>query len=244
MTFRMVLGGLALAASLVLACGGSQKPPVEEPTDDGEDARVEPAEENDGLEVEGLLGTLDPADVQPVIQKHARAIEKCYTGNTGEARFVGGTVELKLRVNLDGTVKTVRAVGGDLGSWPVERCLLEVARTFQLPRPDGGEAEIGFPLEFPGRGMVTPLDGEQAEGELRPVLEALRECGAPGEAVPVRVTVYVGPAGAVKAAGFASEGAQPVPAEWAECAHARALATRLSDPRGTVWKIQGYYPES
>lgn len=242
--------GWILAMVLVAGCGGSSKKAaavpepeeeVEAPSPDDEEP-----EEDDGVEIEGLLGTLDVADIQPVIDKRARELEGCYQDGVGKLRYVGGSVELKFRVAADGVVKWVKVQQGDLGAWPIEKCLLEIARTMKFPRPRGGEAEFTFPLEFPGRGRVVPLDDARADAEIGPRLAELDECvdeaGVPAPS-QVQVTVYVAVGGRVTSAGFATVAEEPFADAWADCALERVLGWKLTDPRGKVWKAQTWYAQ-
>jgi len=193
------------------------------------------------MKVEGLLGQLQPSEIQPVIEMRWRDIEECYRDNIGKNRFVGGHVELKFRVFKDGKVKTVFIADGDLGSWPVERCVLAIANaiSFPPPTPRGHEAEFGFPIDFPGRGSVNILAESGSDGELQPKFPLLAKCEGKAPA-KVRVTSYTGPGGQVKSAGFVSpEG--PLDEAWAECAYEKALSWKLTDPRGKVVKASSWY---
>jgi TonB family protein len=172
-------------------------------------------------------------------------LEACYADNVGKLRFISGTVQLKFRVATDGTVKRVQVAEGTLGAWPMEKCLLGIARRMSFSRPKGGEAEFSFPIEFPGRGRVVAMDEALVEAELVPKLAELAAC--PEEAqVPapreVMITVYVGPGGAVKSAGFGTPSDRPYEDAWADCAYAKALAWKLPDPRGKIWKARTWIP--
>jgi TonB family protein len=232
-----ILGAVALAA-----CGGGGKqviaepepapPPTRTPVDDGEE------EEPDDVEVEGLLGRLDRADIQPVIEQSWDQVQSCYSEQSGGLRYVGGQVELKFRVARDGTVKHVHVLHGSLGAWPVEKCVLGLARAMTFPKPKGGEAEFTFPIDFPSRGRTIAMDDARVSGEVAPKLEALAKCVDASAGMPpaVAVTIYVGPGGAVTMAGFAADGNEPIPDGWADCAHAELVTWKLTDPRGKVWK--------
>ena len=241
------LSCLALLAAA--ACGGAEKKETVKPVDPPVDHKLgdgppDDGDEPDDIQVEGLRGTLDVSEIQPVVEKRWGEIEGCYAAGIGRNRFVGGKLELKFRVNRDGTVKRVQVAEGDLGAWQVEKCVLDVARAMTFARPKGGEAEFGFPIEFPGRGAVGILDDAAAETQLAPDLAELDECAeaAGGRPEQVRITVYVGAGGRVLAAGFATPAEEPFADEWADCAAEKALAWRLADPRGKVKKAQGWYP--
>ena len=229
-----------LAALVLCSCGGPHKNTSQRPVAEHTRDAAEPEDDSsDDLQVEGLLGTIDAADAQPIVQRQFPALESCYSENVGANRFVGGEVELRFHVARDGSVKWVTADKSDLGNWAIEKCVLGVARKMTFPKPKGGEAELRFPIDFPGRGSVVPLDEERAAAELQPVTGELASCAGALHG-RVTVTVYVGPGGEVKSAGFATDG-EPFEDAWAECALGKALAWKLSDPHGTIWKIQGFY---
>src|SRR5688572_13333856 len=163
----------ALWLVLLAACGGSEKKETvpSEPPPTGEHGRgpkIDEEEEPDDIEVQGLLGRLEPSQIQPVIEMRWSDIEECYRDNLGKNRFIGGHVELKFRVFKDGRVKDVYVVDGDLGAWPIEKCVLEIARQMTFPKPKGGEAEFQFPIDFPGRGSVLVLAEAGSDAELQP----------------------------------------------------------------------------
>jgi TonB family protein len=245
--------GLSMSFAMVLfaaACGGGgggkqaaaeptdERPPTRVPIDDGEDDGGE--DEPDDVQVEGLLGRLDAGQIQPVIEASWDQVQTCYSDGIGKKlRYVGGLVELKFRVNRDGTVKHVRVARGVLGHWGIEKCVLELARAMTFPKPKGGEAEFSFPIEFPPRGRAQAMDENRVSGEVAPKLAELAKCSDESEGpMPRRidVTLYVGPGGAVTSAGFSSADEAPIPDAWGDCAFAAATSWKLTDPRGSVWK--------
>jgi hypothetical protein len=235
-------GHVSILLATLVACGGGAKH-AEEPKPEPERTRVplasEDDEEPDDVQVEGLMGHIDRSDIQPVIERSWDRVQNCYTGGIGKKRYVGGLMELKFRVARDGTVKHVHVARGTLGSWPVEKCILELARAMSFPKPKGGEAEFSFPIDFPSRGRTIAMDDARATTELPPKLVNLSKCSEDAEEpIPGRidVTLYIGPGGKVTSAGFATDGADDIPDAWGDCAHAEATTWKLTDPRGTVWK--------
>jgi len=237
---------MILAVAVAACGGGGGKKQVAEPVAERPPTRVpiqqEEEEEDSGadeVQVEGLKGRIDRTDIQPVIEGSWPRVQECYTGGIGKLRYVGGQVELKFRIARDGSVKRVQIARGTLGSWTVEKCVLELARAMSFPRPKGGEAEFSFPIDFPSRGRAIAMDERRVESELPPKLAQLSKCHdasdgpMPGQ---IDVTLYVGPGGTVTSAGFAADGNQPIPEAWADCAEAMATAWKLTDPRGSVWK--------
>jgi TonB family protein len=228
----------ALAAVLLssLACGGSEKPTptAPEPSTSSDDDE----EPDDGLELTSTRGRMDPADVEAGLAPHAAALEDCYKSRVGKQRWMGGKVELKWEIAADGALRSAQIASSDLGAWPVEKCLLEVARAIQFKPPRGGDADFTVPLEFSARGQSQWWDEDRSAQVLAPRAVDLAECVATGEAPPegVVITVYVGTRGKVQSVGFASAGA-PLADGWADCAAEMIRTWQLVDPRGQVAKL-------
>jgi hypothetical protein len=239
----MQRGWFVAIGFMALACGGAPKKEGPTAPKEARPAREtqRPAEpqEDEELEVEGLLGTLEMSEVQPLLSRHESRLIACYEKQPGLPPYVGGQVELKFRVNRDGSLKHVQIGNGDLGAWPVEKCLLGVARSLTFPKPRGGEAEFRFPLEFSGRGSVAVMNEDQARRELSGKFRELAKCDVSG--VEAQVTVYIGAHGAVTSAGLTSLGQEPFSDEWADCAVDKAMSWTLSDPRGRIVKASTVY---
>ncbi len=244
---------MAVVAAMAAACGGADKPAARQ-ADDG----IEPGElpmsrraavpdmdedSDDGVEVAGLRGRISAYDIQEGVRPHARALEACYNRNVGKKRFIGGNVELKYELARDGSVRWVQLVRSDLGAWPVEKCLLETARTMRFVEPQGGEADFTLPLEFSAR-RASQWYADRGLEEVAELTGELAECAEMAESAPVEVTLYVGARGQVQSVGFASLGAEPVADAWKDCAAERIGSWTLSDPLGAVTKTSfTYNPE-
>lgn len=239
----------AFTAMSLGSCGGGGKKDVADPDDvagrtDGDAADPAEDEIEDGLELEGTKGHIDPNDAQPVIERSLQKIAACWQEKAAKQRWLGGHVEIKALVDKEGVVTSAYIVAGDLGSWPVEKCLIAQARALEFPAPRGGkQAEVVFPVDFPTQGKVMDMDEQRTDQELGPKLAELDVCAQETGAGPesVSVTLYVGPGGAVTSAGFASGDAAPFDEAWGDCALEKALAWKLSDPHGIVWKASAAY---
>ena len=236
----IIAPGLAgIVAAMAAACGGADAPARQPVARPAHHERVIPPrsaddDDDDGVEIEGLKGHLDQADIQAGVEPHHDALTSCFMSRVGKRRFLGGQIELAWRIARDGSVKEVQIAAGDLGAWPIEKCLLEVSRSMTFARPKGGLAEFSLPLDFPPRGTVLSWDEQKAQTEIEDKLPELAACdGAGGEVV---VTLYVGTRGQVQSVGFSSPGA-PYSDAWADCAAEAIGGWTLSDPRGQVAKL-------
>jgi len=234
---------LSLATAILIptgACGGSEKPAPAAPTPSRTYADTED-EPDDGLELVSARGHMDPADVTAGLAPHSAGLEDCYKSRLGKRRWLGGKVELKWEISADGVLKSAQVASSDLGAWPVEKCLLELARTMSFAKPKGGDADFTVPLEFSARGATQWWDEEQSTRAVGGHPQELAGCaGEIGDPADVVVTVYVGTRGKVQSVGFAST-AQPIPDVWAECAATKVMAWQLVDPRGAVAKATFTY---
>ncbi len=244
----------ALAAAAALAavgCGGSPGKGAAEGPEPGTQRAsrvpvVDDDEPEDGVEVITERGRMAPAAIEIGIEPHKEALGDCYTSQVGQRRWLGGRVSIHWEVRRDGTVAAVKLAESDLGAWPIERCLLEVARAATFGKPIGGDADFSIPLDFSSRGRFELWDEiESLKAVGGGQVAALDACakakgvqGPPPE--DVTITAYVGPQGKAQSVGFASARSVLEDA-WAECAEKAALAWRLPDPRGKVAKLAVRY---
>src|SRR5690606_35101554 len=196
----------------------------------------------DGFEVSGTQGHLDPHDIQRALEPYSGDMASCYESRVRKRRYLEGKVELRFNVSREGQTRWVQMLDSSLGAWPVEKCLLDIARSVEFDPPRGrGDATFSVPLEFnSGRQRALWLSEEQAEAEVAAEKERLVACAEElGEAEPadVWVTLYVGRRGKVQSVGFANRGEQPVSDTWAACAEQKVMAWQLTDPRGTIHKL-------
>lgn len=238
----LLLAAAALAAACGGKSGGAKQPEVEDDGGEvsgrrGQAPDIGDEEPDDGLQVEGLRGRIDTYDIQQGVEPHAQAIDDCFTQNRGKRRWLGGQVELAFQVGAEGQVESVHVSQSNLGAWPVERCLLEVARGMTFVKPKGGPtAEFTLPLAFASRTPPDDWDEARSGAEVAPHEDALAACSESGTPPQVAtVTLYVGTRGQVQSVGFASGG--PVDEAWAACAEQTMLGWTLTDPRGRIVRL-------
>jgi TonB family protein len=236
---HLMIAGLA-------GCGGATKPapvdpgpPVDLPV---ADAGPDAGSDNDDLEIVSTVGKFDPDEATARFAPHVAALDACYTDQLARRRWLGGTVELTWAVTADGVLEHVRLTRSDLGAWPIERCLLQVAQAVSFGKPHGhGKAEVTFPVSFAGGSAALAWDEDQALRAVGGKAKELAACARPGGGDPanVTVTIYVGTRGKVQSVGFAAP--TPLPPAWADCAAGKIGAWMLTDPRGKVAKLAYLY---
>jgi hypothetical protein len=234
----------AVAALAAAACGGKPAQPAAPAEPVGRRVPVED-EVEDGVEVTSSKGRMDPAVVETGIGPHKEALGDCYMSRVAGRRWLGGRVSLHWDIQRDGTISAVKLAESTLGAWPIEKCLLEIARAATFGKPIGGDADFSLPLEFSPTGKVDVWDEDRSLRAVGGQVAKLDACAkAKGVKGPmpedVTITVYVGPQGKAQSAGFSSA-ASVLEDAWAECAEKAALAWRLPDPKGTVGKLAVRY---
>jgi hypothetical protein len=237
-----VVGGLAGVVALA-ACGGK---PAAVDTGPKVSARVltrAPVEEHDDdVQVSGGIGHVEPAVVEAALAPQRDRLTGCYLSRVGRRRWLGGHLELRWTVAADGTIVQVLLAHNDLGAWPVEQCMLALARDTQFGPPIGGLAEVSLPLAFSAKGTTALWDDAQSAKAIGTQLAKLDVCarGKPVMPEAVEITIYLGPRGKPLSVGFGSE-VSAIEDDWAICAEKAVLAWHLPDPRGQVTKLAVRY---
>ncbi|HEU0036823.1 MAG TPA: AgmX/PglI C-terminal domain-containing protein [Kofleriaceae bacterium] len=250
---------VAALALTLLACGGSPPPPPPKPEPPPPPTRVaveDDEEPEDGVTIVNARGKMDPEVIDAGLSPHKEDLLACYTSRVGRRRWLGGKVSLKWDINKAGEVTSVKLAESDLGAWPIEKCLMEIARTATFGKPTGGDADFMVPLEL-GQGTAALWDETQALRAVGGQVGKLDECGKAksfktktgkpikggrmvGNPKDVTVTLYVGPGGKAQSVGFSSA-THNIDDIWADCAEKTALAWRLPDPKGQYAKLAVKY---
>lgn len=183
----------------------------------------------DEIRVDGTLGTIDDAEVQRALQSAGPELQACYQNGAVGFRYLGGAVRIQVRVDRNGRTRAAAIDDSTLGSWAVERCLLDTARKLAWPKPSGGDALVHIPLEFRGSAEPATMDDLQVNAAA-PRLRGIYRCA--GGPKSIQVTLYVGAGGLVTSAGFGG----PVAPAWGDCALSKIKAAALDDPLGRVIK--------
>lgn len=219
---------------LAIGCGKSAEP---EYVAHDEDTRGDerPEEPNDGLAVEGLLGTLGRDEIQQGLEPRMDRFAGCFGQRSRAVPMIGGKADLSFRIAVDGSVRLVHLRGSTIGDRETERCLLTVARSAKFKRPRGGEAEFAWPLEMDPPSNVrppVPWGPEQVDSAVSSqAAEVVETCGAAG----ARVTAYVGRGGKVITVGASID--EPESEAILDCVVERVSAWSMPDPGSYPAKV-------
>jgi hypothetical protein len=235
-------GALTLMLGVVGGCAAKAPPPkAAAPAPAPEPERVAKPSADEEMVVEGTLGSLTDDEIAGPFQRRWSDISRCYTNEKQKLRYLGGKIELKVRVGAAGEPKSVHLQGSTVGSWDAERCILEIARSLTFSKPHGGkEAEFVYPIEFRSEAPVTAWAGDDKRvvAAMPRIKKDVAGCAQKGAARPpagMVVTVYVGPGGKIASAGLHADAA--VDETLASCVADKARAWRLFDPQGRMAKV-------
>ena len=187
----LVLGACAFA----FACGSEPPPKAPEPVQE-ETHEIKPS-----LKTRSELGTVDPDAVSAEFHKLQGQLTYCYAQGQQRIETLAGNVKFFVRIGEDGTAKWTYFEESDLGDRDTEKCLLDAVMGASWPKPDGGDAEARYTMEFPAQGRpATDWDSDKVAAALGKHGEAIDDCKS-GASANFRATMYVGRGGKVLGAG-------------------------------------------
>jgi hypothetical protein len=93
-------------------------------------------------------GTLDRDEIQKVINKGVSQIQRCYERELLRTPGLAGKVQVEWTIALSGNVRTVRQMFASLNSPAAVSCIMDRIKTWQFPRPRGGEVVVTYPFIF------------------------------------------------------------------------------------------------
>jgi hypothetical protein len=180
---------LAVPALLAAACGSST-PPAEkpEPVVEKKVTRVPIEDESqDDVPEEGVTfvktkGAMSKEAIEAGLAPHTQGLTDCYLKKVGKRKWLGGHVLLHWDIKGDGTVTSVKLQESDLGSWEIEKCLLDIAWVATFEKPSGGDADFTVPLDFSPTRSTQFWDEDKALRAVGGQLAALEECDNPDKA--------------------------------------------------------------
>ena len=190
------------------------------------------------MKVAGTLGSLSDDEIAGPFQRRWDDITRCYDTASQRLSYLGGKIELKLRVGPSGDPKSVYVVSSTFGNYDGERCVLAIGQALHFSKPHGGsEAEFTYPIEFRGRRAVQAWGEERVSPSLVRHRRDVKECqGRAPRALPpsMTMTMYVAPGGKIASAGLAADA--PLDDAFANCLVQKTKQWRLDDPLGKIAK--------
>ena len=94
-------------------------------------------------------GSIDPDKLREVISSQREELRSCYERGLLENPNLSGTWTVRIVIAGNGAVGTASMQGSTLHWLSMERCLLELVRTWRFPPPaDGKTAAVDYPFTF------------------------------------------------------------------------------------------------
>lgn len=234
MILALSLGGLAGLSGLA-GCGGADETHDEHHTDNHTTGHEAPPEPDDGLAIEGLMGTISEMAVSRALSPRMGRFAQCFAERYDDLDVVGGRIRFSFRLKTDGTVKWVFPQASTIGDRQTEACLVDVAQRTRFERPRGGEAEFTWPLAFDAPDDIRPpVNWEPTRAEDAVAAHGAEVRSSCGRG-PFIVTAYVNPGGEVKAAGVSTT--EQTSAEGLDCVATAVAGWTMPDPGSYLAKV-------
>lgn len=217
------------------AIGLAKKP--KSPPDEPAAAGKSPARtQDDTMQVEGTVGEMDSSKVEQLFREHQPELRRCYDDEAKTLHYLGGRMELKIRVLPSGEPRAISVVDSSIGSLEVERCVTALIAKWRFPAPKGGEGEVTYPFDCAARTPVGSWQSARIAAVLTKKRSALRGCAGRAQALSkLRATLYIGPGGKATSVGFSAEG--PLDDKLTRCVAKQLLSAQYDDPLGQMVKV-------
>jgi TonB family protein len=227
---------LVAAVAALVGCAHEEAKPAPAPVPVVERAPAPVSAEPDGMKVAGTLGSLNDDEIAGPFQRRWDDITRCYQEAAGGKQFLGGKIEVKVRVAASGEPKSAFVMASTFGNYEAERCVLGIARELHFAHPHGGgEAEFSYPIEFRARRPVQNWEESRVLSSVARHRKDVHECRGAAKLPPaLSMTVYVAPGGKIASAGLAADA--PLDDAFANCLVQKTKAWRLDDPLGKIAK--------
>jgi len=192
---------LSASAACGAGCGGEPPPKAPETVQEEAPAPVK----RPSLKVKSELGSVDPGAVKRAFGALDDKFMGCQKRALERVEVLSGSVKFFVRIGEDGAARWTYLEGSELGDRETEKCLLDVVRDAQWPKPDGGDAEARYGMELPLQSTRPASDwnSDKVAAALGKHGDAIDRCKA-GASATFHATMYVGPGGKVLAAGMAT----------------------------------------
>ncbi len=176
---------------IALACG--PKPDAVEP-EIAPEPEPEPEAVDEGMQIEGITGTLSQTDVNDTMElKALPAYNLCFAHYLEKKEFVFGSIDMEFVVASSGKTTEVRLLETTFGDRDLEKCILGKSTFLKFPKPSGGATEVSYSFDtevLEGVKVPTTLHAGKFETALAPFMQDVEQCL--GTSSGYVITFYVG----------------------------------------------------
>lgn len=235
-----VLRRVVLCATLVGAwgCGGGPRG-AEPATAPAPPAPASAVQHEPAVATSAEIGGLDEREAEESFRASLDGMQACVQTGVERLEFMGGSIELAVKVDAQRRATRVWAAESSLGERSTEKCMFEALRSVSWPAPQGGLfgiARSSFEFE-PKKGAPTPAvwDAGRVAGAVDDLQATLTECGGSSLGAML-ITLYIGEDGQALAGGAASP--EPIDEAEVDCVVSALLAARYPRPERTPTKVR------
>ncbi|HSN99200.1 MAG TPA: AgmX/PglI C-terminal domain-containing protein [Candidatus Nanopelagicales bacterium] len=184
---------------ILLGCGAPPPPPPPPPT-----TPPPPPERTDPgpVEMRSEIGGLPEEAMNRAFRSLDGPIQACFDEATGRNPALGGRFTLKMRIGSDGRPRWAYLSETDLGDRTLERCVLDLARDKQWPKPLGGDGLAERSYEIDARSPVKELEEKWVKPAVAKARTNAWKCRKGKLRGRVRATVHIAPNGKVLGASI------------------------------------------
>jgi hypothetical protein len=195
MTVLSQNGHLVACLALLAGCAPAKEPAKSAPT-----VTDEPVERAPAATFTSQVGGMNQEAVERTFNRLQDEVLDCL--ERGSIEGVGGSLTLKLRIAMDGSVRWVHLSSSDLGDRTSERCVMDAARTRTWPKPKGGEGAISHTYTIESPIDVRVWEPKRLRSTMPQIRKQVWKCfgSVRGRFV---ATLYIGRDGRVASAGVA-----------------------------------------
>lgn len=186
--------------------------------------------------MESEIGGMNEEAVERAFARLADPMLACVAERSQAARVkeLGGTFVVSLRVDREGRARWAYLDESTIGDREAERCIVDLARAAEWPRPVGGEGLASRSFDVDPAAAPVAWESKRVEPALKHAARSFARCrrGAAGSFV---ATAYVRPDGRVAAAGIAPPDADAE--ETADCLAEAVEKMRFGSPGRRAAKV-------
>lgn len=153
-----------------------------------------------GVRTSSEIGGLNEEKVDATFKSSVEDLRRCVEQGAGRVEFLGGSVELYLKIGGSGRIEHAHFEQSTLGERKTEQCMLDVLRNKTWPKPVGGEvglARKSFDFDAPND-VRPPTDWDESEVQetVAKLHREFKDCKR-GRLRGFRATAYVAADGSV-----------------------------------------------
>ncbi|MFI5301202.1 MAG: AgmX/PglI C-terminal domain-containing protein [Polyangiales bacterium] len=130
-------------------------PPLDLPTDAGEDTAVDAGKAPSGGFSNPCTATCDGTitpEIKAAASARANTAKQCYISGLQDNESLSGDMKLRLKIGSNGQFCGVSVISDSTGSPKLQACVKQRLSAVSYPVPKGGCLEVDVPIKFKNKG--------------------------------------------------------------------------------------------